>query len=570
MPRLLPLGGGITRAGPTGPAMLNEAPRAGRSAGPGPMAADGPAGSAGLVGSAGLIGAKAARLARAAAAGLAVLPGWMVPVAEGRPAAGAGAAAVRQGRPAAARRAVLGHRLDERLAAELREAVAGLGGRVIVRSSSPLEGDPRWSGAFSSVAEVGPDDVVAAVRSCWSSAFAVDPLGRLEAYGLPLEALELGVLLQPEIRPVAGGVARVTGTGDGGAGEVTIEGVLGHPGPLLSGWAEGASTCVRLPAGSQKAGLLSLHGAGWRFPPLGERPSPRRGTGPRAQPGDDGLAGLIGRAMVAAVAALAGRTWRLLGDDVIEWAADDNGVWLLQSQCSGTSVRGSTAEPPAAVGRLTPAGRGTAAGRGAAAGGAGPGPVARTGRGAAVGAVHAPGPGSWAAELPAARASMPLLTATVLANTVLAKGEHVPGRPGAPGTAAGRLVAVRPHERPGDDCGDAILLVDQPVPALAPLLFAARGVIARTGAAGSHLAEVARSLGVPMVLGCHPERVTGTRAVPDGAFFAAIDGSTGDVALLPATGGWPADRAGSGISALLDLHHPASVPPAPGPSGQRI
>jgi phosphohistidine swiveling domain-containing protein len=165
---------------------------------------------------------------------------------------------------------------------------------------------------------------------------------------------------------------------------------------------------------------------------------------------------------------------------------------------------------------------------------------------------------------------MPLLTATVLANTVLAKGEHVPGRPGAPGTAAGRLVAVRPHERPGDDCGDAILLVDQPVPALAPLLFAARGVIARTGAAGSHLAEVARSLGVPMVLGCRPERVTGTPAVPDGAFLAAIDGSTGDVALLPATGGWPVGGAGSGISALSGLHHPASTRPVPGPSGQRI
>jgi phosphohistidine swiveling domain-containing protein len=159
---------------------------------------------------------------------------------------------------------------------------------------------------------------------------------------------------------------------------------------------------------------------------------------------------------------------------------------------------------------------------------------------------------------------MPLLTATVLAT-----GEHVPGRPGAPGTAAGRLVAVRPHERPDGDCGDAILLVDRPVPALAPLLFAARGVIARTGAAGSHLAEVARSLGVPMVLGCRPERVTSTRAVPAGAFLAAIDGSTGDVALLPATGGWPADRAGSGISALLDPHHPASVPPGPGPNGQR-
>ena len=131
-------------------------------------------------------------------------------------------------------------------------------------------------------------------------------------------------------------------------------------------------------------------------------------------------------------------------------------------------------------------------------------------------------------------------------------------------------MAVKPHERPASDCQDAILLVGQPLPALAPLLFAARGVIARTGAAGSHLAEVARSLGVPMVLGCHPERVTGAPAVSDGAFLAAIDGSTGDVALLPATGDWPAAGAGSGISALSGLHHPASTRPVPGPSGQRI
>src|SRR5262249_60410390 len=151
----------------------------------------------------------------------------------------------RAGRPAAARRAGLGRRLGDALGAELREAVAGLGGRVIVRSSSPLEGDPRWSGAFSSVAEVTPDDVVAAVRSCWASAFAVDPLRRLEACCLPPEALGLGVLLQPEIRPVAGGVARVTGgvagvtggvagvtgTRDAGGGEGTDGGVVRQPRP---------------------------------------------------------------------------------------------------------------------------------------------------------------------------------------------------------------------------------------------------------------------------------------------------------------------------------------------------
>jgi phosphoenolpyruvate-protein kinase (PTS system EI component) len=121
---------------------------------------------------------------------------------------------------------------------------------------------------------------------------------------------------------------------------------------------------------------------------------------------------------------------------------------------------------------------------------------------------------------------------------VLGRGEQVAGRPAAPGTAAGRLLSCRPHQLPAGDCRDAILLVDQPVPALAPLLFSARGIIARSGAAGSHLAGVARSLGVPMVIGCQLEQVTGP-AAGDGAWLAAIDGSTGMVALLPAAGQIP-------------------------------
>jgi len=509
-PRLLPLGGGpafaagaarLNRHG-----MLNGAARPGAATRLGPdarLSGPAPAGPAAWLGPRGrpeedsrLAGDKAARLARAAAAGLAVLPGWVVPVAEGGPALSAGVAAVRDGRPAAARRAVLGQRLDDDLAAELRNAVTRLGGRVIVRSSSPLEGDPRWSGAFSSVAEVGPGDVATAVRSCWASAFAVDPLGRLAACGLPPEALELGVLLQPEIRAAAGGVARVMPAADAaGAGvrveaEVTVEGVPGHPGALLAGWAEGASAVVRLPAA-----------------PLGRAPVPGGPVRPgelcgAGRPGENGLAGLVGPAAVAAAADLAWRAWRLLGDDVIEWAAADGRVWLLQSRRSG-AVAALADGGPATAGR-------------AAGGQAGGGQLARDGGGG----------------LPMARTRMPLLAATVLR-----RGEHVPGRPGAPGMAAGRLLACRPHEHPVGGCGDAILLVDRPLPALAPLLFAARGVIARTGAAGSHLAEVARSLGVPMVLGCHPERVAGGPPVPDGAFLAAIDGSTGDVALLPARGG---------------------------------
>jgi len=355
------------------------------------------------------IGFKAARLAVALRAGLPVLPGFVVPAAEARPSLQSAAAAVQAYGIAAGRPAVLARTIDPALSGELRGAVDALGGRVIVRSSGPLEGDGRWAGAFSSVTGVGREDVAAAVRSCWASAFAVDPLRRLAGCGLELAALELAVLVQPEIVSAAGGVARTTVDG------VTVEGVRGHPGALLSGWAEGAR--------------------------------------------DGALADLVGSATVADVAELAGRVYAELGDDVIEWAGCAGKVWLLQSLRSGTSAAGEPAAP-----------------------------------------------------LPVA-------------------GTRVPGRPAAPGTAAGPLVACAPHEPAARNCRGAIVLVDRPVPGLAPLLFGAQGVISRAGAASSHLAEVARSLGVPMVIGCRPEAVTGPGPAA-GTWFATINGGTGEVVLV--------------------------------------
>jgi phosphoenolpyruvate synthase/pyruvate phosphate dikinase len=315
----------------------------------------------------------------------------------------------------AGRIAALGVPVEPGLEGELKGVVDELGGRVIVRSSSVLEGDSGWAGAFSSVMGVGRDEVAGAVRSCWASAFAPDPLRRAEAYGVALEALELAVLVQPEIVPEAGGVARVTSAG------VVVTGVRGHPGGLLAGWVEGAR--------------------------------------------DEGLAELVGAAIVADVAGMAGRVYRELGDDVIEWAASDGQVWLLQSL------------------------------RGAPGGGFG-GAVAQGG------------------------------------------GVVVVGQAAAPGSATGALVACRPHDTTGRDCRDAILLVERPVPALAPLLFGARGVIARSGDAVCHLAEVARSLGVPMVTGCRVESVTGPDPAP-GGWTATVNGATGEVVLNPATGRRP-------------------------------
>ena len=222
---------------------------------------------------------------------------------------------------------------------------------------------------------------------------------------MPLEALELAVLVQPEIVPEAGGVARVVGD------EVIVEGVLGHPGALLSGWAE-------------------------------------------PEPLDAGV--------VAEVGALADRVHAELGDDVIEWAACEGKVWLLQSLRSAPEDCGPAEAMPVPTGGL-----------------------------------------------------------------------RVAGRPAAPGIGAGPLVACWPHLTTAKECRGAIVVVDRPVPGLAPLLFGARGVITRAGAASSHLAEVARSLGVPMVVGCRPETVTGP-GPGAGAWFATINGATGEVVLARA------------------------------------
>lgn len=405
----------------------------------------------GVTAAAATVGAKASRLSAALRAGLPVLGGWVVPCAQARPALSAAASAVRRGEAAAARRAALSCPLDPVLGVELAAAVSDLGGRVIVRSSSPLEQDPRWSGAFSSIAEIGVGDVVTAVRSCWAAAFAADPLARLASCGLAPDALELAVVIQPELRPGAGGTARVIGTKATGDVEVDVATVAGHPGALLAGWAEGSTARLRVPS-----------------------------PGPAGPLGPPGRVGLPGRPDLGfQVASLAARVHSLLGDDTIEWAAQDGTIWLLQSMTSAAVEAPPAADPSADPGGEEPTDRF------------------------------------------ADREWMP-----VLAAMVRARGHRVPARPAAAGTAAGRLVPCRPHEPAAASCRDAILLVDLPVPALAPLLFGARGLIARSGSSGSHLAEVARSLGVPMVTGCK-------LPAPEGSWLAAIDGTVGEVALLP-------------------------------------
>lgn len=377
------------------------------------------------------VGAKAAALALARRAGLPALPGTVLPVALGRVAASAGAAAVDAGGPAGARRAALGAPIPPELGRELRAAVDRLGGQVIVRSSSQLESDHRWSGAFSSISEVRRDDIVTAVRSAWAAAFAPDPLERARRCGIEPRRLGIAVLIQPQLTPTAGGLARFADS------RVRVTAVAGHPGALLAGHVSGQSAELDV---SGRSAELDPAGPGGRSP----------------------LPALTGRAL-RGVVALARRVADALGHDTIEWAVDGETVYLLQS---------SRAVAPAAPATRPPA---------------------------------VPGAG----------------------------GRRVAGTAAVAGDAVGRLCYVRPHESapPG---GPYVLVCERPVPALAPLLFGAAALVSRHGPVDCHLVEVARSLGVPVLVDAAVDRVTGPLpGINAAGWLGAIDGGRHELVVFP-------------------------------------
>jgi hypothetical protein len=438
-----------------------------------------------------LTGGKAAALARARQAGLPALAGYVAPIREGAAALRAGRAALREaGRPAA-RRAVLAAPVDPDLAAVLAQAVTELGGRAIVRSSSPLEADPRWSGAFSSIREIGPGDVAAAARSCWSSAFAPDPLDRLEHCGLDAAALGLSLLVQPDLDPEAGGLARRSGD------EVEVTWVTGHPGAMLAGAEDGETARVG--------------------PGTASRPAEAFGGAPRISgPATFGRPATIrrpaeafGGVVLRDVAALARAVHAACGDDVIEWAWAGGRAVLLQcgSGARAGTGRGSETAAGAAGWGVMGTGGDSVGGTGPVPRSAGRGAVRLAGRpcvmGDAVGRLRYAAPG----RAPRADAGP-------------AGPDPASGRPGTTGPAS--------PEPPGP-----ILVAARPLASLAPLLFGARGIVCQSGAGDSHLAGVARALGVPMLVQVPLTDVVGPLDSVGAGWLAVISGHRAELALVP-------------------------------------
>lgn len=236
-----------------------------------------------------LAGGKGAGLARARRAGLPVLPGIVIAASCSREAMGEATTALASRGSGGARLVIMAGTLPMGLIDDVERAVSRLGSSLVVRSSSELEGDGAWAGAFTSYRGVAPSELATAIRGCWASAFSVSTLARAEAAGLRAGEASMAVVVQPAIEPSFGGMARLE------ASATVVIGVQGSPAALLDGLASGA--------------LVRVLGDG-------------------SIVGDDGLA-LLGESLIHRVAAWLRLTQERLGFNSCEWGSTPDGTVVL-------------------------------------------------------------------------------------------------------------------------------------------------------------------------------------------------------------------------------------------------
>lgn len=520
------------------------------------------------------VGAKASLLATAAAKGLPVLDGMVLPADASAPAIAAGADALaRRGRP----QAYLAASSVDVSSTEL-DLLASVGERLVVRSSTALDLDGRWSGAFASYLDVERGDLSSAVRGCWSSVFTRDALERCEVTGTDPSSLRVGVLVQPCLAFAFGGTARV----DRGDDQVRVTVARGGPHRVVAG--DGASTIVvsagrhvngdtdvppsvALAAAALARDALEATGVGAiEWGATGERIVLLQ-VGPDAARGRPGRAAVVPATLLpadaAGVAAIVARFQGALADDlVLPWAlgarrvVDAPPIAVDDVPAAIAEIHARAAELVAAVwGAARRDDASTAIGdlRGAeveralvrlreldvpdsASARRVIGLIEGIGRTLETRGVLPAAEAVWrltSGELDAAAMGTPPVTHAgpdrwepFLAETAFALGRTLDGTPVADGVGAGRLHVVSALREVGRTPPRAVLAAPAPLPQLAPLLWHCAAFITPRGSMGAHLFEVARSLGVPAVIGVAPHDLG-----PPGS-LVAVDGTAGTVASL--------------------------------------
>ncbi|TAM59823.1 hypothetical protein EPN52_06535 [bacterium] len=240
------------------------------------------------------VGAKAARLAQARRLGLPALQGVVIPACEAEGALALGAAAAVTRGSGGARLAIMGAELDPALMMELHAATQPLGASLVVRSSSALELDAAWAGAYTSYVGVAPADLGTAIRGCWASAFSRDVIERCEELGITPAGQRLAVLIQPAASFAVAGVAALAG-----AGTTIVTVTRGSPANLLGGWVPGYRVVVTADGAVQAPAELAD----------------------------------VDASIFREVASIAHAVHAAFEDDLIEWGwAPERGVLLLQAR----------------------------------------------------------------------------------------------------------------------------------------------------------------------------------------------------------------------------------------------
>jgi phosphohistidine swiveling domain-containing protein len=533
-------------------------------------------------------GAKAAGLSAAHAAGLPVLPGVIVPVAEAWPVVEAVTRALASGNDAQARLAALEIEPDRALLAELDERLASLPEPLIVRSSSPLEGDGTWSGAFSSFHGIRRDEVWTALRGCWGAAFSVGVLNRARHTGTDPAQLGLAVLIQPELRPDIGGIARLRGDGS-----VRITATKGPLVPLMAGDVEGEVTVVgaddevllgqddntslhrevaalsRRVAGELGHGTiewLAVDGSVHLLQSLGSPAPPTEGL--KRRPPDPAYSSEIARRLASLSVRYSGALaealvlpWavavdvprqslevdRQVGRDeaIAAFAAARAAASSLTAQLWGGSPRTAALSAERVLRQLRGDEPGAAIATLEQIACPSPAAVARVMDNLALVAAHLVGERLVDSHATFWRLSTEALGSILfdglaspqqrlgverwepfLYSVVDAVGQRVSGTPAAPGAGAGRaFVFEGAASLTALPAGRYVIVASQPSPALSPLLWNAAGLVTRSGSTAAHLIEFAHSIGVPTVVGCDLPPLSAAPEAP----LLAVNGDSGQV-----------------------------------------
>jgi phosphohistidine swiveling domain-containing protein len=118
-------------------------------------------------------------------------------------------------------------------------------------------------------------------------------------------------------------------------------------------------------------------------------------------------------------------------------------------------------------------------------------------------------------------------------STVMAHGRKLQGEAISPGIGAGRVLYVEGLPASTTPFPRMILVAPNPIPQLAPLLWGAAGLVTFGGSEAAHLVEVARSVGVPTVIGCEEATMRSLIRDDGGLVLAAVNGDRGVIAVHP-------------------------------------